>query len=317
MKGLTGIVLVMQVLGSGACFAGEATGVLGTLPALQQSVAHGSEITREVVGPRAAGYAPGANFTGAEIRGETAPPFARKIEDAAAYDGFDVAGPHLLIEGATFTGPLDIYTPLPVVMRGVTVRLADGGHWAIHTRPGAGPFYFLWSEAGAAAGKSSPGSTALLLRANDATVYRSHIAQASDAIHADAATAVITENLIDALVTHPGDHNDAIQIPPQARNISIERNHIHNRNPQTSCIYNSGSAITVRDNYLSGGGWVIYGGAKDNGHGGPGARDVRFTGNIFGLDYFPKSGHFGPVAYWDRTAIWQRNRFAGGRAIEP
>ncbi len=281
------------------------------------SVSHGSEVKLAIVGPSAAGYASRGEYPGGEIRDGMAMPYAREISEPATYEGFTVAGPHLLIEGVAFTSALDIYTTLPVVFRGVSVRVQSPSHWAIHTRPGAGPFYFLLSEAGAVDGQSASGSTALLLRANSSVVYRSHISNASDGIHTDATSAIIRENLIDGLVTHPGDHNDAIQTAPQARGIVIERNRIHNVNPQTSCIYNSGSDVTVRDNYLAGGGWVIYGGGKDNGHGGDSARNVSVTGNVFGLDHFQKSGNFGPVAYWGHANTWSSNRMSNGKEVKP
>jgi hypothetical protein len=281
------------------------------------SISHGSEVKLAIVGPSAAGYASRGDYPGGEIRDSMAMPFARKISEPATYDGFTVAGPHLLVEGVVFTSALDVYVTLPIVFRGVSVRVQNPSHWAIHTRPGAGPFYFLWSEAGAVKGQSAAGSTALLLRGNSAVVYRSHISNSSDGIHTDATTAIVRENLIDGLVTHPGDHNDAIQTAPQARGIVIERNRIHNVNAQTSCIYNSGSDVTVRDNYLAGGGWVIYGGGKDNGHGGGGARNVSVMGNIFGADHFPKSGNFGPVAYWDKANTWSGNRYPDGSEIAP
>ncbi len=280
-------------------------------------VVHGQDIDASRTGPAYIGGSLRALFAGGEIRDAKPMPFAREIAESATYDGFTVPGPHLLIEGITFTGPLDIYVKVPTVFRGVTIRLENKSHWAIHTRPGAGPFYFLWSQAGAAEGESAPGSTALLLRAGNAVVYRSHISNASDGIHADATGAIIRENLIDELATHPGDHNDAIQIAPQARDILIERNRILNVNPQTSCLYNAGSGVTIRDNYLAGGGWVIYGGANDNGHDGVGAHNVSVTGNIFGADHFPKSGHFGPVAYWDARNTWSSNRTSNGKEIKP
>jgi hypothetical protein len=286
-------------------------------PLLPSPITHGQYVDASRVGPAVSGVAQGTTFIGGEIRDGKPMPFARVIAESATYDTYAVAGPHLLIEGATFTSALDIYSRLPIVFRGVTVRTEGESHWAIHTRPGAGPFYFLWSQAGAADGRSAPGSTALLLRADDAVVYRSHISNASDAIHADAAGAILRENLLDGLITHSNDHNDGIQIAPQARSIVIERNRILNANPQTSCIYNAGSGVIIHDNYLAGGGWVIYGGAKNNGHAGESAKDVSVSGNIFGLDYFLKSGNFGPVAYWDTANTWANNRTAAGKQIKP
>ncbi len=301
--------------------------------ALIHGITHGREITKAAVGPLAAGYKLSdstlafdggepkpPSFNGGEIRAGVVPDYARLIADAASYDGLYVPGPHLLIENVTIQTPLDIYTPLPVVLRGVFLHVLKGGHWAIHTRPGSGSLYVLWSRVGGSNWYDGPTlevQTAIMLRGGPAYIYRSHITLAGDGIHADATNATIVENLIDGLVAREGSHNDAIQTAPQARGVVIERNRIHNANPQTSCVYNAGSDVDIRDNYLAGGGWVIYGGAKDNGHGGEGARNVRVTGNIFGLDYFQKSGNFGPVAYWDQASSWRENHFSNGQSVVP
>jgi hypothetical protein len=88
-------------------------------------------------------------------------------------------------------------------------------------------------------------------------------------------------------------------------------------NPQTSCLTLLGARITVHANYLAGGGWTIYGGANNNGHGGGAAGDVTVTDNIFGRDYFAKGGHFGAVSYWSQANVWRDNRFSDGNRIVP
>jgi hypothetical protein len=308
------------IMATAAILAGVVSAHAGSesVPAKEPAlIAHGRQISQAVVGPRAAGYGQLERHVGAVIKSGVVYPFAKVVSGPAVYDGFRVGGPHLLIEGAEFTGALDIYSVEPVVLRGVRFQLTEDSHWAVHTRPGAGGFYLLWSEIES----THRVGTALLLRGDNAVVHRSIIRDASDAIHADAAGAAITENLIDSLSTYPGDHNDAIQIAPQATHIEIGRNRIENPNPQTSCIYVQGNNITIRDNLLAGGGWVIYGGANGNGHGGPGSRGVTVSGNIFGQDHWPKSGHFGPIAYWgpgpDGSNAWRDNRLANGADVKP
>ena len=48
-----------------------------------------------------------------------------------------------------------------------------------------------------------------------------------------------------------------------------------------------------------------------------GASIVIVTGNIFGRDYADKSGHFGPVTYWDKANTWRDNRFQDGTPVAP
>jgi hypothetical protein len=161
----------------------------------------------------------------------------------------------------------------------------------------------------------------LQLRADHALVKRAHVFAVSDGIHPDGAHIAIEETLVDGLTTYDGDHNDGIQIVGRGPDIAIRRSRIENANPQTSCLFLQGSSVTVTDNYLAGGGWTIYGGARANGHGEPAARDIRITGNIIGRTRFPKGGHFGPVAYWDGSAdshnVWANNRFDDGTEIKP
>jgi hypothetical protein len=48
---------------------------------------------------------------------------------------------------------------------------------------------------------------------------------------------------------------------------------------------------------------------------------VSVMGNIFGADHFPKSGNFGPVAYWDSrpdgAGTWSDNRMSNGKEVMP
>lgn len=297
---------------------------------LQQStsapIRHGQEIDAGKVGPAARGLKATASFPGGEIRDGRAYAFAREIPGAASYDGFAVAGPHLLIEGVSFTGPIDVYAGKPVVMRGVTVRTEAAAPWAVHTRPGSGPLLFLWSEAGAATTAGAPGDAsraqqrALYLRGDGAVVYRSHLSRTADGVQIHGLGTQVIETLIDALTFWNGDHNDGIQMLGRGADARIIRSRIVNANRQTSCLNLVGDRVNVQDNYLAGGGWIIYGGANANGKAKIATREVVVTGNIFGREYFPKGGNFGPVAYWDRTPgtgnVWQRNRFADGVPVE-
>lgn len=293
-----------------------------------RSISHGDELDRSIVGPVAAGYGTlQGPYPGTEIRDGRAYPFVREIPVSATYDGYAVSGPHLLIEAVAFDGPLDIYATRPIVFRGVSVRTARAAHWAIHTRPGAGPFHFLWSEAGASRDDGAPGdrmyalARALYLRADNSTVYRSHVSRTADGIQLHAARADIIETLVDDLVYWDKDHNDGIQMLGRGAHVQILRCRIDNRNPQTSCLNLIGDHVRVEACHLAGGGWVVYGGAHAKGAKPGVTRGVVVRDTIFGRIHFPKSGHFGPVAYWDKSPatgnIWQRNRFDDGRSIEP
>jgi hypothetical protein len=306
-----------------ACVVSVLMALMGCGGAQAASVTHGRAINATNTGPAAAGFTTLRPAEGGEIKNGRTYAFAREIAASAAYDGFKVDGPHLLIESTAFSKPLDISMSKPVVFRGVSVRVPAGSAWTILVRPGAGPFYFLWSDAGGdgqGRGGKAPGS-ALALRGDGATVYRSHLSNAADGIDVGGAHATILETLIDGLATFEGSHNDGVQLAETAEHVTIARNKILNANPQTSCLYLLGKGIRVDANYLAGGGWTIYGGAKNNGHGGQGAAPVAITGNTFGRDYFPKSGHFGPVAYWAKGGfsqnVWTDNRYEDGKSVMP
>lgn len=302
---------------------------------IAHKIAHGSEITAANVGPAAAGFGNLKQFEGGEIKDGNTYPFVTEIAVSTNYDGFEVKGPHRLIECAAFSKSLDISTTLPVVMRGSSVRAATASPWAVLVRPGAGAFYFLWSDAGALTTDGAPNdrshamSGALQLRGPQAVVFRSHISKTSDGIDVSGSAAVVQETLIDELTAWAGDHNDGIQIAVSdaangakvRRQIQVVRSKILNPNPQTSGLYILGDGVTLRDNFFAGGGWTIYGGAKSNGHGGASSASVTASNNIFGRGYFPKSGHFGPVTYWDKSPAlantWTDNRFEDGKPVTP
>jgi len=287
-------------------------------------VAHGAELTARHVGPMAAGLAPLAEYDGGELHDGRAYPFARKIERGATYDGFRIDGAHLLIERVLIKGPIDIYVRLPVVVRGVTIRTRTGAHWALHTRPEAGPVLILWSEMRAGSTEGAPAdrrnalSRALYLRSERVTVYRSHLTQAADGIQIHAPGARVIETLIDNLVYWDGDHNDGIQMLGRGADAEIVRSRIVNPNPQTSALNLIGEGVLVADNYLSGGGWTLYGGAHHTKRVPGSTRGVVIRGNVFGRDHFPKGGNFGPVTGYDGAGAgndWNGNRWSDGAAL--
>lgn len=288
-------------------------------------VAHGQDVTAAKVGPAAAGYKTLKVFAGGEIKKSIAYPFARWIEKSATYDGFEVPTAHLLIEGAAFSSALDISAPFPVVLRGVTVRLAEGSPWGILMRPSSGGVYVLWSDVGGMHDKlpegQKPVDVAIDLRGASGAVYHSRASNALDGIHVSGSGARIEQSLIDNLVAVPQSHNDGIQLLGAPENVRIIKNKIINRNPQTSCLYLLGRRLTVTGNYLAGGGWTVYAGARNNGHGGDAGGPVVFTDNVFGKDIFAKGGSFGPVAYWDKDHAgpgdWLDNRFSDGTPVKP
>ena len=306
--------------------------IFGLVPAAARAesraaarIVHGIELDRSRVGPAAAGLSALAEQPGTEIRDGREPPFASAVPVGATYDGFRVDGPHLLVERIAFTGPVDIYTRRPVVLRGVSIRTRNEAHWALHTRPEAGPVLFLWSSAGAASIEGAPNdrsralARALYLRSDAVTVYRSHLNWTADGIQIHARGARIVESLIDGLTLWTGDHNDGIQMLGRGADAVISRSRIVNDNPQTSCLNLVGDAVRVEDSYLAGGGWTVYAGGHHPPRQPGMTRNVVFSGNIFGRDRYPKGGSFGAVTGWDAAGagnVWRGNRWSDGAALD-
>lgn len=274
-------------------------------------IASGKDVSETNVGPKVAGFTKLRRFPGSELRDGKAYPFVRSIPATATYHGIEVEGPHLLIEAASFDGPLDIYARQTLVLNAVTIRPAGKAPMALLVRPGAGKLYVFYSDTG---GEAADIDAAVALRGDHAVLYRSRISGAADGIQMSGSGIRIEENLITTRRARTNDHNDAIQLLGNPKDVSIIGNRIINTNPQTSCITILGTKIAVRDNLISGGGWSLYGGKDNNGKGG-GATDIEVTGNTFARDLYPKAGHFGPVAYWDTRNIWRDNRFDDGRDI--
>jgi hypothetical protein len=102
--------------------------------------------------------------------------------------------------------------------------------------------------------------------------------------------------------------------------------------PQTDCIAlfqslagpypgDGTTGIQVRDNYLGGSGYVIYGGGSE-----PGCRNVKITGNKITTRWWTNGGNFGPFAYdpgfgtngnEKANNTWADDYGSGGNGINP
>jgi hypothetical protein len=122
----------------------------------------------------------------------------------------------------------------------------------------------------------------------------------------------LTDSYIHDLAEFEGAHNDGIEAT-DAVNARIVHNTILVSTGQTSAImlseYGStpDSNVLVKGNLLGGGGFSLYGGAPDT------ARGHVVVDNLFTTRFFPRSGYYGPVAYWSPEGnTWENNRWADG-----
>ena len=112
-----------------------------------------------------------------------------------------------------------------------------------------------------------------------------------------------------------GDHTNGFYVNGGTQPLTIQNNTIFDPLGQTDAINldagtpGPGAPVankTIKNNFLAGGAYTIYGGAPS----GSPTSNIVITGNRFGQNYFPKSGQYGPVAYFDPTGTgntWSGN----------
>jgi len=104
----------------------------------------------------------------------------------------------------------------------------------------------------------------------------------------------------------PGDHTNGFYVGGGTQPLTIQNNTIFDSLGQTDAINldaaTPGPAApvankTIRNNLLAGGSYTIYAGAPS----GSPTSNIVITGNRFGQNYYPQSGQYGPVAYFNPT----------------
>jgi hypothetical protein len=139
----------------------------------------------------------------------------------------------------------------------------------------------------------------------------------------------ISNGLVDSNYIHDpgyvaGDHTNGFYVNGGTQPLTIQNNTIFDPLGQTDAINldagtpGPGAPVankTIKNNLLAGGSYTIYGGAAS----GSPTTNIVITGNQFGQNYFPKSGQYGPVAYFDPTGAgntWSGNTWdTTGQAV--
>jgi hypothetical protein len=128
----------------------------------------------------------------------------------------------------------------------------------------------------------------------------------------------ISTGLVDSNYIHDpgyitGDHTNGFYVNGGTQPLTISNNTIFDSLGQTDAInLDAGSTgvpvanKTVTNNLLAGGAYTIYGGTALNNP----TSNIVIKGNRFGQIYYPLSGQYGPVAYFDPTGagnVWSGN----------
>jgi hypothetical protein len=149
-------------------------------------------------------------------------------------------------------------------------------------------------------------STGITIKTDNISAFRTAI---------QASTGLITGNYIHDPGYIAGDHTNGIYVGGTTQPMTISGNTILDSLDQTDAINLDAptpgpsapvASKTIKDNLLAGGSYTIYGGAAS----GSPTSGIVITGNRFGQAYFPKSGQYGPVAYFSpagQGSTWSAN----------
>ncbi len=282
---------------------------------------HGKDLTVAMVGPAAIGitsFTASGNSVG--IYDASSAPYLQQIPASATYDGVTVTGPHLLMQGVSISGSIDVYAAMPVVIRGCKIR--GSGYWSVYPRPGAGPVYILYSDLGGTA--IGAASDEVITTSNDGhnVFLRNYISLGGDGFSMGSQNDQVLENYVEMFDPSGGAHNDGLQAAGDNNGLLIARNKILLNTGETGAI-NLGAwggalaqYVTIDANYFAGGGWTFYGGG---GQATP-SHDISVTNNVFGFDFHSTVGAYGPgPAYWDtgHNNVWSNNVEADGTPVVP
>ena len=136
-------------------------------------------------------------------------------------------------------------------------------------------------------------------------------------------TGLVTGNYIHDPGYIAGDHTNGVIANGGTGQLTISDNTILNSLSETDAVTIDTSTVpgpvsnkTIDNNLLGGGDYAIYGGTAF----GHATSNIVISNNRFSQAYYPKSGQFGPVAYFDPSGRGQcldRQRLGQHRADHP
>ena len=231
----------------------------------------------------------------------------------------------VVISGWNLTGSLDVYANNVTI---INSRITSSNWWGVNLRAGHTGLRVLHSYITAAPGKgpdnggedyavSNSSGGSVEVGWCDLSVFGNTISTGHGYIH---------DNYVHDLVpfiNHSGyyQHTDAvIANGNDTQGLHVEHNTLlnpidvdHGASAAIGLYPDDGPVtdITVKDNWLAGGAYTLYGG-------GAGAARMVVSGNIFSDQYWPQSGFYGPIAHWNAGGTgnrWDGNTFRDGTPV--
>lgn len=154
-----------------------------------------------------------------------------------------------------------------------------------------------------------PGTAALAVFSGYFTGRRLNVYGAEDGIRMST-NSKLYDSYVHDLVGDVDSHYDSVTADG-ATGWEIVHNTILNHHGQTACVWIGDprygpSEGLLQNNFLAGGGYSIYSGHSTG-------TGLRVVDNVFSTMYFPDSGSYGPVAYWEATNnTWSNNTWYDG-----
>jgi hypothetical protein len=309
-----------------AAVVGGAAVVSGSLAAIAVS-SHASVQTNCEATPSACGY-PDATDTG------SSPVAALKVVPSTNTTGpgwnyvasthtLNVTGSGTVLSGMYLVGTLNVTASNVTIKNDTIVTSGANGLFGISIRHTAGVTVENCTISGTNA-TSGRVDTAISDAYEDSTglvIADNNISDARTGIQL--AAGQVTGNYIHDPGYIAGDHTNGVLANGGTGQLTITGNTILDSLGQTDAISLDTNSIagpvtnkTVENNLLAGGSYPIYGGTAFS----HATSNILIENNRFGQAFFPKSGQFGPVAYFDSTGagnVWSGNVWDSTGATVP
>ena len=307
----TALTATARTAARAAAALAAATAVLAAAAALSTAAASASAQAAATVqlncaaSPHTCGYPDATNtgvpagitLTAVPAQATSGPGWAYNTATAT----LEVSTAGVTLSGLNITGNLDISASNVIINDD---RVTASGNFGVSLRHTTGVTIENSTIAGASATTGRVGvavddvygdSTAMTISGNNISAFKTGI---------QATTGSITGNYLHDPGYITGDHTNGIFDAGTTQPLSITGNTILISLSQTDAISldasASGSTIankTVKNNFLAGGGYTIYGGASLSNT----TSAILIQNNRFGQAYYPTSGQFGPAAYYAAT----------------